>query len=321
VSVEHQPARKRSGKERLERVRRPRVNAEYDESEDPGASARPAIPLDNVHFTLTAPLMLPRDSYVDLRFWAHHEGQRNEVMKRARQVLGVGELDPILAVPDGPFPIKRGAQLSVFVSVEGIEIAHPHKPVWWTGEIGSAGFLGRVPANAGEGPHCGSMSVRVNDLETVVIDFVLMVGKSLAETAEIATRTRAHKNAFASYSSKDRDDIVTMVQGMEAAQKSLSVFVDVESLRAGQNWEQELKKAIAAADVMYLFWCRHSAASEWVRKEWQWALEARGLPFIDPVPLEDPQLAPPPPELASKHFNDRWLAFRRTHGETLVGEN
>ena len=43
------------------------------------------------------------------------------------------------------------------------------------------------------------------------------------------------------------------------------------------------------------------------------ALEKRGLGFIDPVPLESPQLSPPPVELASKHFNDPWLAFGDRH--------
>jgi hypothetical protein len=34
------------------------------------------------------------------------------------------------------------------------------------------------------------------------------------------------------------------------------------------------------------------------------------LEFIDPVPLVSPEQVPPPPELATKHFNDWILAFR-----------
>ncbi len=36
--------------------------------------------------------------------------------------------------------------------------------------------------------------------------------------------------------------------------------------------------------------------------------------FIDPVPLISPRLAPPPDELASRHFNDWMLAFMGSAG-------
>jgi hypothetical protein len=36
-----------------------------------------------------------------------------------------------------------------------------------------------------------------------------------------------------------------------------------------------------------------------------------GLDAIDPVPLSDPRIAPPPTELSSLHFNDYYAAFAR----------
>jgi len=107
---------------------------------------------------------------------------------------------------------------------------------------------------------------------------------------------------------------------MEAAYQGLKVFVDVISLRSAQYWETELCRRIAQADVFYLFWCRHALSSDWVGKEWRYALTLKGIDFIDPVPLEGPEHAPPPPELATKHFNDPLLAFiaaaRITHHGT-----
>jgi hypothetical protein len=46
-----------------------------------------------------------------------------------------------------------------------------------------------------------------------------------------------------------------------------------------------------------------------VEREWRYALQRRGLDFINPLPLEDPRLVKPPAELKSKHFNDMLLAF------------
>jgi hypothetical protein len=51
--------------------------------------------------------------------------------------------------------------------------------------------------------------------------------------------------------------------------------------------------------------------SECVEKEWRCALEKRGIDFINPVPLDFPDEVPPPPELNTKHFNDKMLYFRK----------
>ena len=99
------------------------------------------------------------------------------------------------------------------------------------------------------------------------------------------------------------------IQGIQKAAPSLEIFLDILSLRSGQNWESELWSVIPSQDVFYLFWSHNAKVFPWVEKEWRCALEKRGLEFIDSVPLVSPQEVPPPPELSSKHFNDWVLAF------------
>jgi hypothetical protein len=120
-----------------------------------------------------------------------------------------------------------------------------------------------------------------------------------------------HKTAFASYASPDRDEVLRCIQGMEKAAPSLNIFVDVHSLRSGQKWEQEIWNRIPTSDVFFLFWSTNAMNSPWVEKEWRCALSARGPDFIDPVPLEPPDVAPPPKELINLHFNDWQLAYQR----------
>jgi len=158
-------------------------------------------------------------------------------------------------------------------------------------------------------------SIRLKGLQIASLQFVFNVGVARSPVNILPTRTLFHKNAFASYASQDRDQVIAPVQGMETALKGLKVFVDVVMLRSGQSWEQELWKEISSADVFYLFWCRHARSSPWVEKEWRYALQERGLDFIYPVPLETPKFAPPPMELEAKHFYDPLLAFgSRDHG-------
>ena len=195
------------------------------------------------------------------------------------------------------------------MTITGLNVVDDYKWITWTGEIGKTTFIVDVPAGAAEGTHIGSASIRLNDCEIARMSFLLRVGRAEPRVEQVPSTTTTHRKAFASYASEDRVAVLERVQGMEAAWKGLDVFVDVMSLRSNQNWQPELVKQISEADVFYLFWCHHAKASEWVSKEWRLALQAKGLEFIDPVPLESPEKSPPPPELAGKHFNDPVLAF------------
>jgi hypothetical protein len=268
-----------------------------------------SVPIDDVHFSITAPAILKPGMSFELQFWAHLESQRKLLLERARLVTGISDTLDLILKSEGPYQLERGAKLSVRLSVEGLEITPSHKVLLWMGEVGAAAFIITVPAAATLNPHLGVASLRVNGMQIARTNFALNVGTAAPSVSTVSARAALHKKAFASYASEDRDAVIARVQGMETALKGLHVFVDVVDLRSGQYWEQELWNVIPKSDIFYLFWCRQPRSSEWVRKEWQCALKERGLDYIDPVPLESPEFAPPPPELAAKHFNDPLVAF------------
>ena len=115
------------------------------------------------------------------------------------------------------------------------------------------------------------------------------------------------KSAFASYASPDRLEVLQRVQGIKAIRPDLDVFLDVLTLRSGQNWRQQLAQHVPTKDIFYLFWSLDARNSPWVTAEWRMALEQRGLEYIHPVPLVAPQSVPPPPELSGLHFSDSEL--------------
>jgi hypothetical protein len=279
-----------------------------DASPAPGLEVPTHLQVDNVHFTLTGQNVLGPGRAYELLFWVHIEQQKAAVMESASTALGL-PLSEILVKSEGPYPLQRGSRLSVRIKIDGLKCPDSHKWITWTGEIGSTAFVVEVPAGASEGTYAGRASIRLNGCEIARMSFVVRVGAPKLDFGEIPSQTTAHRKAFASYASEDRVEVLNRIQGMEAAYRGLDVFVDVVKLRSGQNWEQELRRRVSDADVFYLFWCRHASQSDWVSKEWHWALQTKGEDFIDPVPLEAPELAPPPQELAAKHFNDPLLAF------------
>ena len=114
-------------------------------------------------------------------------------------------------------------------------------------------------------------------------------------------------SAFVSYASEDRDRVATIIQGMQKARPDMDVFFDVDSLRSGEGWEQALQREISQRDVLYLCWSQNARRSQWVDTEWRYAYSQKGEDGIEPIPIDPPDVCPPPKELSGKHFNDRLL--------------
>jgi hypothetical protein len=124
-----------------------------------------------------------------------------------------------------------------------------------------------------------------------------------AAQAEIATEsTKMYQAVFASYSHAD----TALVEAVETAYKALGMdyLRDVMTLKAGQNWSDELLNMIERADIFQLFWSSAASQSPYVEQEWQYALtlrETKGPIFIRPVSWERP-LPPVPEAMARIHF-------------------
>lgn len=117
-----------------------------------------------------------------------------------------------------------------------------------------------------------------------------------------------------SYSRKDTE----VARTYKMAQTALGneVFLDVDNLRAGENWQAALASAIDNADIFQLFWPEHLAASNYCQYEWAYAVSFKCphdkcRDFIRPVYWKEP--LPPPPEEFS-HLNFKFVPFQNAIG-------
>ncbi len=268
----------------------------------PSGSAVVATNTQKVEFTLTAPEAVAPKVPFEIFVWAHESQERSKVLARAREELNVRDL---LARTKGPFKVASGTMLSVRLVIPGAVIDEAEDVMVWEGESTCVSFVVTLPDASRETRWAGSAQIYANGVRVARVSFVLSA-EGVAEAAGVR-----YKKAFASYASDDRDAVLGRIQGIHKVAPEMEIFLDVVSLRSGQNWERELWRVIPASDIFYLFWSSHARKSEWVEKEWRCALRERGIEFIDPIPLEPPQESPPPVELSSLHFNDWELAFRR----------
>ena len=274
-----------------------------------GSPEVPGGRVDLVHFSVTSPSIVQPDYSFRVGIWAHLEKQRREVIRRAMEAA---KEEKISITTQGPMKVEHGTVLTVRLKLEEFIVEPSEATILWEGEIGNTTFGVRVPKDAKKGRRVGIATIHQDGFQVAIIFFELDVGRKSTAVGQIKARVKHHRTAFASYASPDRGEVMKRIQGMQKASPELDIFVDVDALRSGQYWEREIRKIIPSRDVFYLFWSASASKSYWVDQEWRYALEKRGLHFIDPCPLVSPKEVPPPKELESLHFNDRWIFYEES---------
>jgi hypothetical protein len=199
--------------------------------------------------------------------------------------------------------------IDVEVSVPGITLVRKTGRVVWDGDLGVLTFQAEMPLDVVETTYPGVAMFSVDQFVIAETNFVITVGPMSGPGADISTRQHVIRSAFASYATSDRPSVLARIQGMQKVVPFVDIFLDVLSLRSGDDWMSVIRHEIQARDVFLLFWSKAASESHYVEAEWRMALSENGLGRISPVPLENPKTAPPPPELSSLHFNDWTLSI------------
>jgi hypothetical protein len=262
---------------------------------------------DRVHFTITAPPKVEEQSSFIINLWTHLDQQREELLKRAREMAEEGKIK-IQSV--GPEHVTRGTKLLAALQINDLNVKDPIKSILWEGEIASTNYSVNVPKGVSGGKKDGTIKIFVEGCLITTLDFKIIISDTAKEIEQIPTIVKQYHKAFCCYASADRNQVIYCIQGIKKVAPDMEIFLDVLLLRSGENWEEKIREIIPQNDIFYLFWSQNAKKSKWVEKEWRCALETKGLDFIDPVPLSR-EIIPPPPELEGKHFYNGILRFIR----------
>lgn len=96
----------------------------------------------------------------------------------------------------------------------------------------------------------------------------------------------AQHSVFISYAREDHDWVTAAVNLLIAG--GAKIFMDVRDIAYGEKWEEVLRSKLREAERVMVFWSRHAAVSQWVKEEWEVALE-NGKRLV-PVPIDDTPL-------------------------------
>lgn len=251
-----------------------------------------------VYFSVYSPTSISGSNDFILHVWAYLIEQQSDMDIVASRKGTYKE-----SVQKGPIPAKEGDIFQLrLVLPQPFKVINENDTIIWWGEITNATFPVSVPEHISFGTHLGQVQIFKNGIQLLRIDFTIEVGENISQVIDTTQKLTRITKAFASYSRKDQQEVLQAIQGIRAL--GIEVFLDNLSIKQGDYWEKEIYQNILSSEVFLLFWSKAAKNSEWVEKEWTFALDNRGIDFIQPIPLEDPEIAPPPERLASKHFHD-----------------
>jgi len=261
-----------------------------------------------VQFAAYYPKEITPNDWQPLRGYVYRQYAADAVAADARKELGDLMSAMRRAAEAARQAIKEGAVITASPALEGFQFNPPSVSVGFYEDWHRFDFkLRAVSAQLNQATN-GRLTFTVEGLILADIPLSIYVGEATIKSAgkpDLHSATQAIYNAiFASYSHKDTQ----IVQRVERAYKALGLdfLRDVESLKSGQDWSEELLTLIDRADIFQLFWSHAAAESEHVRYEWEHALklvsdQRKPSTFIRPVYWEEPM--PSPPEALKKiHF-------------------
>jgi hypothetical protein len=147
----------------------------------------------------------------------------------------------------------------------------------------------------------GLLTFTVAGVIVADISLSIFVGETASASDQSSASSKPYQAIFCSYSHRDTQ----IVERVERAYKALGLdyLRDVVSLKSGTHWSNELLELIEKADIFQLFWSEAAAQSEYVQKEWQYAIKLNRdqAHFIRPVYWRQP-MPSPPQDMSHIHF-------------------
>lgn len=261
------------------------------------------IGVSQVQFSAVVPKRFVKGEYAMIDISVYEEEYRHIVERMIANADG--EVREVIASPQ---EVADNTMIRIELTSPDIDVSDCEETQKWQRKYLTFSFPVEIPSDYAKNQILFIAKVYFNGIIATKLKFVANCTLPQEQKPQISREDVL--TAFISYASQDRSRVATIIQGMKKARPDMDIFFDVESLRSGEYWEAALRREIEKRDILFLCWSNNAKNSEWVQKEWQYALTNKGLDSIEPIPLVSPAECPPPEELKSKHFNDRTLLYR-----------
>lgn len=255
---------------------------------------------DSVQFSAVFQEKAEKGKYLPINI-IMYEDEYRFVVDRIKESINYGSKE----VFGGFHDVGRNSRVKVVLSSFDLQIGEQTEERVWNGKYLNFEFAVMFPDDYNKKQALLTATVYIDAV--ILTKLNLIIDYEEGAKPDVSMTRYDVKSVFVSYASEDREAVSERILGMQKVREDLDIFFDIENLKSGQIWEEKLKSEIENRDILYLCWSKNAKKSEWVDKEWRYALEKKGEDYIDPLPIDPPEECPPPPELNKKHFNDKML--------------
>ena len=199
--------------------------------------------------------------------------------------------------------IVRGTDITIAPYCEGITFNPERITLQWLEDFHCADFRFMADASLSDAAAHGQISVYVGPLIIGTLEFSMLFTDHAVPSGmdqEAQSKMYATDAIFLSYSHEDAE-IALLIRNVVVL-THFNVLIDIDDLRAGQIWNEDLTRMIEGAELFQLLWSSNSSQSKYCQQEWEHALKQnKPEGYIRPVYWQEP-LPEPPAELSKFHF-------------------
>ena len=272
---------------------------------------------DEICFTALYPKEGKVETWHTLLVYAHLLSAMEDVFRDAERFKD--QLPKPKGVTSHSTQIARGTEITIIPSCDGI-VFNPERVVFkWMERYHRADFRFSADKSLSNDAGRGQINIYAGPVLVGTLKFALLLNEA---DSQIAREHEEHSimyhqdDIFVSYSHKDSDIVLACKKAYQAL--GFNILIDIDTLRSGQVWNEELMQMIDRATIFQLFWSHNARQSKYCRQEWEHALKRNKAGFIRPVYWEIP-MPDPPEELSRYHFEYMQLKPRILSSQRIIG--
>lgn len=228
-----------------------------------------------------------RGYYAQVKVIVHGSQDADRVQQEAER----------LAVPSNKssgshITLNRSIKLEAHLDSPDVTIEEPIETLYWNGRYSDCSFIIEVPADFPKSQI--RLTARIYYKQSLLQKIPMIIDISDSSHTYHPNDQKSGTSAFISYAHEDLEKVTGRIQGMLIRDPDYNLFLDIKDMKKSERFEPRLYAEIEKRDLFYLFWSRNAAASDWVAKELEHALKTKGKDAIELIPLELPDICPPP---------------------------
>ena len=231
---------------------------------------------NTVYSSVFAPAEIARGDDMMVQVYVYKDGERDQVILEAIKSDETASERKYIPLN---FKLKVGDKVDVNLNIVGASIDRSVKSFVWQGKYTCCAFCAHVPIDFNRKKLFGEVFLTVNGATLGELMFTTAITNVPGKCGTASVVSRFFDKVFISYAHDDADTVKHYAKAYELG--DVECFFDNRTLNPGDVYDEKILDNIRTSNLFLLFWSKNAAASDYVRKEYQYAMQL-AYPQMEP---------------------------------------